>query len=206
LPVEQGGEHAQRRDARRGHCRIADGGGGRHLYLHRRGGPYRVSRRALSTRGATEGARPRGKAKEKPAATGAPLDRKQVERLVGRLDKAMSKRSPKAVTALLAKDAVVEVHSGAGSAADPMDTKAFARYLTAAFARPGYVYRAQPPRISLSKSKPRATVTRAVRETVLVAGSVVVTDLHERLTVERDGRRLLIRKLRKAAPAAEGPA
>jgi hypothetical protein len=156
--------------------------------------------------GATEGARPRGKAKEKPAATGAPLDRKQVERLVGRLDKAMSKRSPKAVTALLAKDAVVEVHSGAGSAADPMDTKAFARYLTAAFARPGYVYRAQPPRISLSKSKPRATVTRAVRETVLVAGSVVVTDLHERLTVERDGRRLLIRKLRKAAPAAEGPA
>jgi hypothetical protein len=154
--------------------------------------------------GAAEGARPKGK--EKPAAAGAPLDRKQVERLVGRLDKAMSKRSPKAVTALLAKDAVVEVHSGAGRAADPMDTKAFARYLTAAFARPGYVYRAQPPRISLSKSKPRATVTRAVREAVLVAGSVVVTDLHERLTVERDGRRLLIRKLRKAAPAAEGPA
>ena len=91
-------------------------------------------------------------------------------------------------------------------AADPMDAKAFARYLTEAFARPGYVYQARPMRVSLSKSKPRATVTRAVRESVVVAGSVVVTDLHERLTVERDGRRLLIRKLRKAAPAASEPA
>jgi hypothetical protein len=148
----------------------------------------------------------RDKTKEKPAVGGAPLDRKQVERLVGRLDKAMSKRDPKAVTALLAKDAVVEVHSASGRAADPMDVKAFARYLTAAFARPGYVYQARPMRVSLSKSKPRATVTRAVRETVVVAGNVVVTDLQERLTVERDGRRVLIRKLRKAVPATEAPA
>jgi hypothetical protein len=152
--------------------------------------------------GAVETAPSRAKAKEAPAPAAAPLDRKQVERLLGRLDKAMVKRNPKAVAALLAKDAVVELPS----AADPMDAKAFARYLTEAFARPGYVYRAQPPRISLSKGKPRATVTRAVRETVLVAGSVVVKDLQERLTVERDGRRLLIRKLRKAAPAVGGSA
>lgn len=156
--------------------------------------------------GAAGEARPRAKAKEKPAADGALLDRKQVERLVARLDKAMRTRDPKAVTALLAKDAVVELRGAGAKAADPMDAKAFARYLTEAFARPGYVYQARPMRVSLSKSKPRATVTRAVRESVVVAGSVVVTDLHERLTVERDGRRLLIRKLRKATPAASEPA
>jgi hypothetical protein len=154
--------------------------------------------------GSAEGAASR--TKEKPASADALLDRKQIERLVRRLDKAMSKRNPKAVTALLAKNAVVEVDSGSGRKADPMDPKAFARYLAAAFARPGYVYHAQPPRISLSKSKPRATVSRNVREAVLVAGALVVTELRERLTVERDGRRLLIRKLRKAARAGKEPA
>jgi ketosteroid isomerase-like protein len=119
---------------------------------------------------------------------------------VARLDKAMAKRDPKAVTALLAKDAVIEVHgTGAGKPA-AMDRAGFAAYLGTAFAKANYVYEVQSARISLSKDKPRATVTRTVREAVASGDRTVVTELRERLNVEHDGRRALIRKLHKAPP------
>jgi ketosteroid isomerase-like protein len=135
----------------------------------------------------------------KRAAVGAPLDREQVERLVMRFDKAMSKRDAKAVTALLAEDAVVEVAGESGRRTEAMPPKAYARHLADAFARPGYRYEPRAPRISLSKSKPRATVTRVVREGALVGDSVVAVEMRERLTVQQDGRRLLIRKLHRKA-------
>jgi ketosteroid isomerase-like protein len=133
------------------------------------------------------------------AAAGAPLDREQVERLVVRFDKAMSKRDAKAVAALLAKDAVVEVAGEGARRSEPMQPKAYARHLADRFARPGYLYEPSTARISLSKSKPRATVTRVVREGALVGGSVVAVEMRERLTVQQDGRRLLIRKLHRKA-------
>jgi Domain of unknown function (DUF4124) len=157
---------------------------------------------------------PRGERMERPAATqkaakskrssttslDAPLDRKQVDRVVAAFDKAMRKRDPKAVTALLAKDAEVEMRASGSGEGTPMTRKEFAAYLAAAFAHPRYVYEAQSPRVSLSKKQPSATVNRTVREAVLVGGNAIVTDLRERLTVERDGKRLVIRKLRKAPP------
>jgi len=135
----------------------------------------------------------------KRALAGAPLDRQQVERLVVRFDKAMSKRDARAVTALLAKDAVVEVAGENGRGTEPMQPKAYARHLADRFARPGYLYEPRTARISLSKSKPRATVTRVVREGALVGGSLVAVEMRERLTVQQDGRRLLIRKLHRKA-------
>lgn len=135
----------------------------------------------------------------KRTAVGAPLERQQVERLVVRFDKAMSKRDAKAVTALLAKDAVVEVAGESGRRTESMQPKAYARHLAGAFARPGYLYQPRTPRISLSKSKPRATVTRIVREGALVGGNLVAVEMRERLTVQQDGRRLLIRKLHRKA-------
>ncbi|HXV08862.1 MAG TPA: DUF4124 domain-containing protein, partial [Burkholderiales bacterium] len=106
----------------------------------------------------------RAQRRGKRAAAGAPLEREQVERLVARFDKAMSKRDAKAVTALLAKDATVQIAGKDGAGREPMQPKAYARYLAEAFARAGYVYEPRTARISLSKSKPRATVTRVVRE------------------------------------------
>jgi len=135
----------------------------------------------------------------KRAPAGAALDREQVERLVVRFDKAMSKRDARAVTALLAKDAVVEIAGRDGAGVEPMQPKAYARHLAQAFARPGYLYEPKAPRISLSKSKPRATVTRVVREGALVGGRLVAVEMRERLTVQQDGRRLLIRKLHRKA-------
>lgn len=145
------------------------------------------------------------KTKRRKAPGEAALNREQVERLVARLDKAMSKRDPKAVTALLAKDAVVEVQSTTAGKPAPMDRAAFSTYLSTAFARPDYVYEVQPARISMSKDKPRATVTRVVREAVPAAGqsSAVVKEWRERLNVEHDGRRALIHKLRKVVVGAE---
>jgi hypothetical protein len=148
-------------------------------------------------RAATESAGAKGK--RSTASSAAPLDRKQVERLVAALDKAMQKRDSKAVTALLAKDAVVEVQVSTVGKTAAMVRKDFAAYLAAAFAHPRYVYEAQPARVSLSKSEPSATVSRPIRESILVGGTLVVTELRERWTVEQDGRRVLIRKLRKVA-------
>jgi hypothetical protein len=141
----------------------------------------------------------RAQRRSKRAAAGAPLDREQVERLVARFDKAMSKRDAKAVMALLAKDATVQIAGRDGAGVEPMQPKAYARHLAQAFARAGYLYEPKAPRISLSKSQPRATVTRVVREGALVGGSLVAVEVRERLTVQQDGRRLLIRKLHRKA-------
>jgi hypothetical protein len=149
----------------------------------------------------TQAAEPRTRKREK--ATEGPLERKQVERLVARLDKALASRDEKAVMALLGRDATVEVVPGPGKPIDPMRADVFRNHLARAFSQPGYVYRAQPARISLSKSKPRATVTRSVRNSWIVDGVVREVDFRERLTVERDGRRLVISKLRKAVPASQ---
>jgi hypothetical protein len=136
----------------------------------------------------------------------APLQRKQVEQILARLDQAIGRRDAKAVMALFAKDAVVEVDLGKGKRLDRMPADAFARHLTTVFSHPGYVYRPRPPRISLSSTKPRATATRPVREAVVSAGTAKETDFQERITIERDGRRLLISKLRKSAAAGTRPA
>ena len=153
-------------------------------------------------RAVTEKAEAKGKRNSEPSA--AALDRTQVEHLVAVFDKAMQKRDARAVTALLAKDALVEVQASTASKPAVMLRKDFAVYLAAAFARSGYTYEAEPARVSRSKKEPGATVSRPVRESVLVGGALVVTNMREQWTVERDGRRVLIRKLRKVA--ADRPA
>jgi hypothetical protein len=135
----------------------------------------------------------------------AVLQRKQVEQLLARLNKAIGSRDQQAVMALFTKDAVVEFDLGNGPPLDRMQRHAYARHLATAFSHPGYVYRPEPPRISLSKSRPRATATRVVREAVVVAGGVKEMTIDERITVERDGRRVLISKLRKTAPVGKRP-
>ena len=140
--------------------------------------------------------RSRAKAPEEP------LQRKQVEQLVARLDKAMGKGDQKGVLAVFAKDARVELELATGKPVSAMDAESYSRYLSAAFSQQGYAYRAHPPRISLSSGKPRATVSRLVREGVFVGGTVRQVDLQERITVERKGRRLVISKVRKTAPGA----
>jgi hypothetical protein len=152
-------------------------------------------RRDAATADSGAGTQRRGKR----AASDAQLDREQVERLVARFDKAMGKRDAKAVTALLAKDATVQIAGQGGAGIEPMLPKAYARYLAEAFARAGYLYEPRAARISLSKSKPRATVTRVVREGALVGGRLVAVEMRERLTVQQDGRRLVIRKLHRKA-------
>jgi hypothetical protein len=146
----------------------------------------------------TEPAEPRPRKREKAVAE--PLERKQVERLVTRLDKALGSRDEKAVMALLARDAKVEIMPGPGKPIDPMRADVFRNHLAKAFSHPAYVYRAQPARISLSKTKARATVTRSVRKSWPVDGLVRTVDFRERLTVERDGRRLVISRIRQEPP------
>ena len=66
---------------------------------------------------------------------------------------------------------------------------------------PDYVYERKSERVSLPKRKARATVTRSLREAVLVNGRLQVADVDERLTIEPDGRRLVVRSVRKTAAA-----
>jgi hypothetical protein len=134
--------------------------------------------------------------------TKAPLERKQVEQLVKRLDRAMGKGDQKAVLAVFARDARVELQLTGGKPPSAMDAESYSRYLAAAFSQQGYAYRAHAARISLANDKPRATLSRLVREGVFVGGVVKQVELHESLTVERDGGRLVISKVRKSAPGA----
>lgn len=157
-------------------------------------------------------ARKRKDAGPAPAATPT-LDRPKVERLVSRLDAAMSKRDAKAVLALLAQQAVVEVPGDGAGARLQLDRSGYGTYLGRVFSTGAYVYRAAPARTSLSKSKAQASVTRTVRESTWVNGRLAVVEVKERLTVEPHGRGLRILALRKevrspgraaAARAAEG--
>ena len=155
--------------------------------------------------------RPSGRVSDKPRraqsakakAPAEPLQRKQVEQLVARLDRAMKRGDQKAVMAVFARDARVELDLTTGKPVSKMDAETYSRYLAAAFAQQGYAYQARAPRIAVSSDKPRATVSRLVREGVFVNGVVRPVELHERLTVERSGQHLVVSKVRKTAGAGE---
>ena len=154
--------------------------------------------------------RPSGKVSDQPRrvqakakAPSEPLQRKQVEQLVARLDRAMKRGDQKAVMAVFARDARVELDLTTGKPVSAMDAETYSRYLAAAFAQQGYAYQARAPRIAVSSDKPRATVSRLVREGVFVNGVVRPVELHERLTVERSGQHLVVSKVRKTAGAGE---
>jgi hypothetical protein len=136
------------------------------------------------------------------------LERSQVEAVLKKLHQAMTRRDAKAVIALLAKDAEVQWVFGKGKPRAPaLDREAYGDYLRNVFEAPDYVYQRKSERLTLSKSKPRATVTRVLREAVLVDGRLQIADVDERLTIERDGRRLVLSSIRKTVQqkAAAGP-
>jgi hypothetical protein len=144
---------------------------------------------------------PRQKKAAANAGTAPALDRSKVERLVARLDAAMAKRDAKAVVALLAREAVIEIPTDAVGARRPMDRSGYGAYLGRAFSTGAYVYRAAPARTSVSKGKPQASVTRTIRESTWVDGRMAVVEVKERLTVEPQGRGLRILTLRKELQA-----
>lgn len=154
---------------------------------------------------ATKGSRPppkRDTARE--PAQAAEIDRRQVERILDRLDKAMAKRNAKAVTALLSGDAQVQWQlPGQVPPQRAMDRAAYAEYLRQVFARADYVYQSESARVSLSKRKARATATRTLREAVLVNGRLQMAEVREKITLEPDGRKLMVRSLRREAQLAD---
>lgn len=132
-----------------------------------------------------------------------PLERKRVESVLKRLHQAMTKRDAKAVVALLAEDVEVVWVFAKGQPGEPtLDRGAYAEYLRKVFGHPDYVYERKSERITLAKRKPRATVTRTLRETVLLNDRLQVAEVDERLTIELDGRRLVVRSVRKTAALA----
>ena len=136
--------------------------------------------------------------RESPADT--PIDRGQVTRILDRLDKAMARRNPKAVTALLSADAQVHWQvQGQVPAKRAMDRAGYVEYLRQVFAKADYAYKSETARVSFSKREPRATATRTLRETVLVDGRLHVAQVREKVTVEADGRELIVRALRRDA-------
>jgi hypothetical protein len=137
-------------------------------------------------------------------ASQASLDRSRVQRMLARLDRAMARRDAQGVVALLADDAKVRWTAADGKAGRALDRDAYAAYLREVFARSDYVYARKDARISLSKRAPKATVTRTLREGVIVDGRLKVMQVRERLTIEPDGRKLVIRSLRKSARPESG--
>ncbi len=145
------------------------------------------------------GKQPRSSAAKEPAAE-QPLERSRVQGVLKRLHQAMTKRDAKAVVALLAEDVEVQWVFAKGQPGEPtLDRGGYAHYLREMFGRSDYVYERKSERIALAKRKPRATVTRRLRETVLVKGRLQVAEVDERLTIEPDGRRLVVRSVRKTA-------
>jgi hypothetical protein len=150
--------------------------------------------------------RTRSKSREDPAAGGPALDRSKVQSVAKRLHNAMTKRDAKAVLGLLAKDARVQWVLAKDKPRGPaLDRAGYGDYLRDVFGRPDYVYQFKSERISLSKRKARATLTRTLREAVLVNGRLQVAEVSERLTIEPDGRRLVVRSLTKTARLAGEP-
>ena len=159
---------------------------------------------------APEVARPNGRAadarpsrragKESAPPDASTLARKQVTRILDRLDRAMARRNAKAVAALLAEDARVHWQvQGDASAKRAMDRADYADYLRQAFARENYSYQTEAARVSLSKREPRATATRTLRETVLVDGRLHTAQVREKITIETDGREIVVMTLRRDA-------
>jgi hypothetical protein len=144
--------------------------------------------------------KPRRGTQKEESASQEPLERKRVESVLKRLHQAMTKRDAKAVVALLAEDVEVEWVFSKGQRGEPaLDRGAYAEYLRKVFGHPDYVYERKSERVSLAKRKPRATVTRTLREAVLVNDRLQIADVSERLTIEPDGRRLVVRSVRKTA-------
>ena len=103
----------------------------------------------------------------------------------------------------MAEDVEVEWVFAKGRPGEPaLDRSGYAEYLSKVFGRPDYVYERKSERVTLAKRKARATVTRSLREAVLVSGRLQVVDVDERLTIEPDGRRLVVRTVRKTAALA----
>jgi hypothetical protein len=147
----------------------------------------------------TRAKRTRSSTEQEPAAEQA-LERSRVQGVLKRLHQAMTKRDAKAVVALLAEDAQVQWVLVQGKTGDPaVNRSGYADYLRVVFGRPDYIYERKSERVSLSKHKARATVTRSLREGVLVNGRLRVADVDERLTIEPDGRRLVVRSVKKTA-------
>jgi hypothetical protein len=143
---------------------------------------------------------PRKRKQASASGTEPALDQKKVQRLVARLDQAMGKRNAKAVVAMLAEDAVVEVPADRAGTPSELDRSGYERYLAGVFDATDYVYRAAPARVSVAKAKPRASVVRTVQETAWINGRRAVIEVKERLTIEPQGRGLRIRALRKQIP------
>ena len=141
---------------------------------------------------------------DEPSFAAPALDRSQVQRVLARLDRAMTRRDAKSVVALLAENAKVQWVAADRKAGPVLDRDAYAGYLREVFARQDYIYVRKDARISLSKRQPRATVTRTLREGVMVGGRLQVAEVKERLTIEPSGRKLVIRALRKSARPASG--
>jgi hypothetical protein len=149
------------------------------------------------------GKQPRSSTAKAPSAE-QPLERSRVQGVLKRLHQAMTKRDAKGVVALLAEDVEVQWVFAKGRAGEPvLDRGGYADYLREVFGRSDYVYERKSERVALAKRKARATVTRSLREAVLVNGRLRVADVDERLTIELDGRRLVVRSVRKTA-ALEG--
>lgn len=141
-----------------------------------------------------------GSSTAKESSAEQPLERSRVQSVLKRLDQAMTKRDAKAVVALLAEDVEVRWVFAKGRAGEPvLDRSAYADYLREVFASSDYVYQRKSERVTLAKRKARATVTRSLREAVLVNGRLQVADIDERLTIEPDGRKLVVRSVKKTA-------
>ena len=137
---------------------------------------------------------------ESAPADASTLARKQVTRILDRLDRAMARRNAKAVAALLAADARVHWQvQGDASAKRAMGRADYADYLRQAFALEDYSYQSESARVSLSKREPRATATRTLRETVLVDGRLHTAQVREKIIIEADGRAIVVTTLRREA-------
>ena len=148
--------------------------------------------------------RPRASATKKTTAEEG-LDRSQVQGVLKKLHQAMQKRDAKAVVGLLAEDAEVQwVFENGRPGAGALDRAAYGDYLRRLFKAPDYVYQRKSERLTLSKRKLRATVIRSLRESMVVEGQVQIADVNERVTIERDGRRLVLSSIRKTVQ--HGPA
>jgi hypothetical protein len=145
-----------------------------------------------------------GSGTAKESSSEQPLERSRVQSVLKRLDQAMTKRDAKAVVALLAQDAKVRWVFAKGKPGKPLlDRSAYANYLREVFGRADYVYQRKSEQVTLAKRKARAIVTRSLREAVLVNGRLEVAEVDERLTIEPDGRKLVVRLVKKTA-ALEG--
>jgi hypothetical protein len=129
----------------------------------------------------------------------ARLERRQVEQLLARLDRAMARGDVGSVLALYAPDAVLELSAGGGKATARMQRDGFARWLDERFASSPRAHRPTPARIALGAKQPRATIVRGLQEPV--PGAAALRVVRERITVEQVSGQLLITRWRRDLPS-----